>query len=251
MQNKNNAIEIYNLSVRYDAELVIRNINLTIPKGKLVAIIGPNGAGKSTLIKAILNLVKPTSGTVFFPAINNNKRKIAYVPQSESVDWDFPASVLDVVMMGRYGHLGLFKRPHKHERDISMAMLKKLGMADFTKRQISQLSGGQKQRVFLARALVQEADLYLLDEPFKGVDMQTEKTIITLLKTLKDEGKTIIAVHHDLQTVKNYFDWVTLINTKIIANGNTKKVFCAQNINTAYGGQIVLNATEQGSLWKN
>lgn len=238
----NIAVEMHDLTVAYDSKPVLWDIDLSIPEGKLVAIIGPNGAGKTTLIKAVLNLIKPVSGEVHFPMLESNeiKNKIAYVPQSESVDWDFPATVLDVVMMGRYGHLGLFKRPGKAEKEMAMATLKTVGMEEYAKRQISQLSGGQRQRVFLARALIQQAEIYFMDEPFKGVDAQTEKSIVNLLKQLKKEGKTVIVVHHDLATVKHYFDWVTLINLKIIASGPVEETFTEENLQLAYGNRTLI-----------
>ena len=236
---ENSIIEVHDLTVAYDAKPVLWDIDLEIPKGKLVAVVGPNGAGKTTLIKSMLGLIKPVSGAVHFKMLPDKKfhNKIAYVPQSGSVDWDFPATVLDVVMMGRYGHLGWFKRPGKAEKQMAMETLQKVGMEEYAHRQISQLSGGQQQRVFLARALIQQADIYFMDEPFKGVDAQTERSIISLLKELKSQGKTVIVVHHDLQTVPEYFDWVTLINLKVIAIGPVEKVFTEQNLSLTYGSK--------------
>ncbi len=233
------AVQIEDLTVAYDAKPVLWDIDLTIPQGKLMAIIGPNGAGKTTLLKAMLGLLIPVSGTVrFFQETENSlhklKNKVAYVPQSGSVDWDFPATVLDIVLMGCYGRLGYIKRPGKKDRDAAVQCLRKVGMEEYASRQISQLSGGQQQRVFLARALMQTADIYFMDEPFKGVDVQTEKAIILLLKELKEAGKTVVVVHHDLQTVPEYFDWVTLINIKIIASGPVEEVFHEQNLKKAY-----------------
>ena len=235
-------IEVHDLTVAYDAKPVLWDIDLEIPKGKLMAVVGPNGAGKTTLIKSMLGLIKPVSGAVHFKMLPDKKfhNHIAYVPQSGSVDWDFPATVLDIVMMGRYGHLGWFKRPGKAEKQMAMETLKKVGMEEYASRQISQLSGGQQQRVFLARALVQEADIYFMDEPFKGVDAQTEKSIVALLKELKCQGKTVIVVHHDLQTVPEYFDWVTLINLKVIASGPVEEVFNEENLTAAYGSRSFL-----------
>lgn len=232
MKTENCAVQVHDLTVAYDEKPVLWDVDLEIPAGKLAAIIGPNGAGKTTLIKSMLGLLKPVSGAVIFGG-----QEIAYVPQSGSVDWDFPASVLDVVMMGRYRHLGWFKRPGKPEREMAIETLAKVGMEEYAARQISQLSGGQQQRVFLARALVQQADIYLMDEPFKGVDAQTEKSIVALLKELKKQGKTVLVVHHDLQTVADYFDWVTLINMKVVANGPVKEVFHEENLGLAYGGR--------------
>ena len=235
-------IEVHDLTVAYDAKPVLWDIDLEIPKGRLMAVVGPNGAGKTTLIKSMLGLIKPVSGAVHFKMLPDKKfhNHIAYVPQSGSVDWDFPATVLDIVMMGRYGHLGWFRRPGKAEKQMALDTLKKVGMEEYASRQISQLSGGQQQRVFLARALVQEADIYFMDEPFKGVDAQTEKSIVSLLKELKRQGKTVIVVHHDLQTVPDYFDWVTLINLKVIASGPVSEVFTEENLTAAYGSRSVL-----------
>ena len=235
-------IEVHDLTVAYDAKPVLWDIDLEIPKGKLVAVVGPNGAGKTTLIKSMLGLIKPVSGAVHFKMLPDKhfRNKIAYVPQSGSVDWDFPATVLDVVMMGRYGHLGWFKHPGKAEKQMALETLRKVGMQDFASRQISQLSGGQQQRVFLARALIQEADIYFMDEPFKGVDAQTERSIIDLLKELKAQGKTVIVVHHDLQTVPEYFDWVTLINLKVIAIGPVQEVFTEEALKRTYGSSCSL-----------
>lgn len=233
-------IEVHDLTVAYDEKPVLWDIDLEIPKGKLMAVVGPNGAGKTTLIKAMLGLIKPVSGAVHFKMLPDKhfRNKIAYVPQSGSVDWDFPATVLDVVMMGRYGHLGWFRRPGKKEKQMAMETLQKVGMESFADRQISQLSGGQQQRVFLARALIQQAEIYFMDEPFKGVDIQTEKSIVALLKELKQQGKTVIVVHHDLQTVPEYFDWVTLINLKVIASGPVRKVFTEENLSHTYGSKV-------------
>ncbi len=233
------AAEVEDLTIAYDVKPVLWDIDLKIPKGKLMAIVGPNGAGKTTLIKAMLNLIKPVSGTVRYfqngaGGMNLGKARFGYVPQSNSVDWDFPATVLDVVLMGRYGLLGWIKRPGKKDVEIAMQTLKQVGMDEFSRRQINQLSGGQQQRVFLARALVQEADIYFMDEPFKGVDAQTEKAIVQLLKDLKEQGKTVVAVHHDLQTVAEYFDWVTLLNVRIIACGPVAEVFHEENLRRTY-----------------
>ena len=233
------AVQIEDLTVAYDAKPVLWDIDLNIPQGKLMAVIGPNGAGKTTLLKAMLGLLIPVSGSVrFFEETENSlrklKNKVAYVPQSGSVDWDFPATVLDIVLMGCYGRLGFFKRPGKKDNENALQCLQKVGMEEYAARQISQLSGGQQQRVFLARALMQTADIYFMDEPFKGVDVQTEKAIVVLLKELKASGKTVVVVHHDLQTVPEYFDWVTLINIKVIASGPVEEVFHEQNLKKAY-----------------
>ena len=235
-------IEVHDLTVAYDAKPVLWDIDLEIPKGKLMAIVGPNGAGKTTLIKSMLGLIKPVSGAVHFKMLPDKKFRnhIAYVPQSGSVDWDVPATVLDVVIMGRYGHLGWFKRPGRAEKQMALETLEKVGMQDYASRQISQLSGGQQQRVFLARALIQEADIYFMDEPFKGVDAQTERSIVSLLKELKRQGKTVIVVHHDLQTVAEYFDWVTLINLKVIASGPVEETFTDEALSRTYGSKSSL-----------
>ncbi len=229
-------IEVEDMTVAYDTKPVLWDIDLNIPKAVLMAIVGPNGAGKSTLIKAMLDLVKPVSGKVLFngDTYKSQRKHIGYVPQSGSVDWDFPTDVLDVVLMGTYGELGWFKRPGEEEKKRALEALKQVRMEEFANRQISQLSGGQQQRVFLARALVQDADIYFMDEPFKGVDAKTEKTIISLLKALKDRGKTLIVVHHDLQTVEEYFDHVVLLNTQIIASGPVSEIFTDENLEKTY-----------------
>ena len=236
-------IEVEDMTVAYHIKPVLWDVDLYIPKGVLMAIVGPNGAGKSTLIKAMLDLIKPISGNVLFngASYKSQRKHIGYVPQSESVDWDFPADALDVVMMGRYGELGWLKRPKAKDKELAMEALEKLGMGEYADRQISQLSGGQQQRVFLARALVQEADIYFMDEPLKGVDAKTEGAIIELLKELRDQGKTLIVVHHDLQTVEEYFDWVVLLNTQIIASGPVEEAFTDENIRKTYRstGQIL------------
>lgn len=232
-------VEVEDLTVAYDAKPVLWDVDLKIPRGRLMAIVGPNGAGKTTLLKAMLNLLTSVSGEIrFLPKETGDSAKhrnrIAYVPQSGSVDWDFPATVLDVVLMGRYGLLGWVKRPGKGDVAIAKQTLEKVGMAKFASRQISRLSGGQQQRVFLARALVQEAEIYFMDEPFKGVDAHTERAIVQLLKELKSQGKTVVVVHHDLQTVTDYFDWVTLINLRVIASGPVAEVFHEENLQTVY-----------------
>ncbi|WP_312159925.1 metal ABC transporter ATP-binding protein [Oscillibacter sp.] len=232
------AVEVEDLTVAYDAKPVLWDIDLKIPKGQLMAVVGPNGAGKTTLIKAMLGLLKPVTGAVRFldgsGDIRTLKNRIGYVPQSGSVDWDFPATVQDVVLMGRYGKLGWVRRPRKSDVELTKQTLQKVGMQDYATRQISQLSGGQQQRVFLARALAQEAEVYFMDEPFKGVDAQTERAIVTLLKDLKEQGKTVVVVHHDLQTVPDYFDWVTLINLRVVASGPVKEVFHEENLKKTY-----------------
>ena len=230
------AVKVEDLTIAYYSKPVVWDVDLNIKKGKLTAILGPNGAGKSTLLKAMLNLIPISSGKILFfdKTYKEFRKNISYVPQSESVDWDFPTDVLDVVMMGTYGKLGWIKRAGKKERELSLEALKKLGMEEFVDRQISDLSGGQQQRVFLARALVQDSEIYFLDEPLKGVDAKTEKEIMKILKELRDSGKTIIVVHHDLRTVEEYFDEVVLLNKLVIASGSVKDVFTEDNINKAY-----------------
>ncbi len=235
---QNYVVEVEDLTVAYDAKPVLWDIDLKIPKGQLMAVIGPNGAGKTTLIKAMLGLIKPVTGAVRFLGSGNNihmlKKRIGYVPQSGSVDWDFPATVQDVVLMGCYGKLGWIRRPGKQEIELTKQTLNKVGMLEYADRQISQLSGGQQQRVFLARALAQEAEVYFMDEPFKGVDAQTERAIVALLKELKEQGKTVVVVHHDLQTVPLYFDWVTLINLRVVDSGPVDEVFHEENLKKTY-----------------
>lgn len=237
MSNITPAIQIDDLTVAYDYKPVLWDIDLVIPEGVLMAIVGPNGAGKSTLIKSILGIIKPIAGSVqvFGKPYKKQVHKVAYVPQKGSVDWDFPTTALDVVMMGTYGSLGWIKRPGQKEKKASLEALEKVGMLEFKSRQISQLSGGQQQRIFLARALVQNAAIYLMDEPFQGVDATTEKAIINILKELRQAGKTLIVVHHDLQTVPEYFDWVTFLNVKGIASGPVKDIFNDDNLTKTYG----------------
>jgi manganese/zinc/iron transport system ATP- binding protein len=235
-------LEIHDLTVAYQKKPVLYGIDLAVPSGKLVGIVGPNGAGKSTLIKAIMGVVPASSGwiKIFGEPFKKNLTRVGYVPQRESVDWDFPVNVLDVVLMGRYGHLGLIKRPGKRDREIARECLEKVHMLPYADRQIANLSGGQQQRVFLARALAQESDLYLMDEPFSGVDAATESAIVTLLHELKAREKTIIVVHHDLPTARSYFDMLLLINMRIIAFGPTKEVFTAELLQATYGGRLTI-----------
>ncbi|MDI3340776.1 MAG: metal ABC transporter ATP-binding protein [Sphaerobacter sp.] len=244
------AIAIRDLTVAYHDRAVLWDVDLDIPAGVLMAIVGPNGAGKTTLIKAILGLVPVVAGEVRIEGrpLAEVRRRVAYVPQRGSVDWDFPTSVLDVVMMGRYGALGWIRRPGRRERDAALAALEQVGMRDFAGRQISQLSGGQQQRVFLARALVQDAAIYLMDEPFQGVDATTERTIVGLLRELRSAGKTVVVVHHDLQTVPEYFDWVTLLNVRMIASGPVDAVFTPELLRRTYGGHIAFLGQDDGGL---
>ncbi len=234
------AVQVTDLTVAYGDRPVLWDIDLDVPAGKLMAIMGPNGAGKTTLIKAILGLVPTAAGRVQIHGkhYSQQRRLVGYVPQRGSVDWDFPTTVLDVVMMGRYGALGWIKRPGRREREQGLVALEKVGMTDFKGRQISQLSGGQQQRVFLARALVQDAQVYFMDEPFQGVDARTERAIVTLLKELREQGRTVVVVHHDLQTVREYFDWVALLNVRRIACGPVETAFNQENLRLAYGGRV-------------
>lgn len=237
-----NAIEVRDLTVAYRESPVLWDIDLDVPSGALMAIVGPNGAGKTTLIQAILSLIRPAAGQIriFGQPYRSVASSVGYVPQRGSVDWDFPTSVLDVVLMGLYGRLGWVRRPGHRERTEAMGALDQVGMAELAHRQISQLSGGQQQRVFLARALVQDARIYLMDEPLQGVDATTERTIIDLLRTLQSSGKTVMVVHHDLQTVSSYFDEVLLLNVRRIASGPVSEVFTEANLRLTYGGRVAI-----------
>lgn len=236
------ALHVEDLTVSYQHKPVLWDIDLDIAPGVLAAIVGPNGAGKSTLIKSVLGLIKPSAGHIYIfgQPYKSQRQRVGYVPQRNTVDWDFPTTALDIVMMGLYGKLGWLRRPGKRERDQALRALEQVGMHDLAQRQISELSGGQQQRVFLARALVQDADIYFMDEPMAGVDATTERAIINLLRDLRSQGKTVIVVHHDLQTVTHYFDWMLLINVRVIAQGPIHEVYTAENLRAAYGGQIAL-----------
>ena len=231
------AIRIDDLTVAYKYKPVLWDIDLEIPEGILMAIVGPNGAGKSTLIKAILGIVKPLAGkvSIYGESYVKNRSLVAYVPQKGSVDWDFPTTAIDVVTMGTYGNLGWVRRPGIKQKKAALEALEKVGMLEFKNRQINQLSGGQQQRIFLARALVQNSLIYFMDEPFQGVDATTEKAIINILKELRKTGKTVVVVHHDLQTVPDYFDWVTFLNVKKVATGPVKEIFNDENLTKTYG----------------
>jgi manganese/zinc/iron transport system ATP- binding protein len=233
-------LEINDLTVAYRDKPVLQDVDLAIPAGKLAAIIGPNGAGKSTLIKAVLGLVPAAAGSVriYGKSYAEQRQLVGYVPQRTSVDWDFPTTALDVVLMGTYGRLGWIKRPGRKERDYALYCLEQVGMSHYANRQINQLSGGQQQRVFLARALAQDARIYLMDEPFVGVDATTEKAIITLLRNLREQNKTVIVVHHDLDSAPDYFDWAVLLNVKLIASGPFESVFTSENLRRTYGGAM-------------
>lgn len=235
-------LSIHDMTIAYHRQPVLWDVDLDVPDGKLVALVGPNGAGKSTLLKGALGLIPRASGDVrvYGEPYEKQRRLVAYVPQRESVDWDFPVSALDVVLMGRYRHVGWFRRVGREHRRAAMEALEKVGLADYAKRQISQLSGGQQQRVFLARALAQDARLYLMDEPFAGVDAATERAIVDLLKELKDSGRTVLVVHHDLQTVTHYFDHVVMLNMRVVAHGPVEQVFTEENLRKTYGGKLTL-----------
>jgi manganese/zinc/iron transport system ATP- binding protein len=235
-------LAIHDLTVAYHRKPVIWDIDLDIPEGRLVGIIGPNGAGKSTLIKACLDLLPKTSGevAVYGKPYRAQRHLVGYVPQRESVDWDFPVSALDVVAMGTYRRLGWLRRVGRREKEAALHALEQVGIAHLASRQISQLSGGQQQRVFLARALAQDARVYLMDEPFAAVDAATEEAIVRLLQSLNAEGKTCLVVHHDLATVPRYFDWIVLLNMRVVAAGPTAEVFTPDNLQKTYGGQLNL-----------
>lgn len=236
------ALQVYQLSVNYDKTPVLWDITLEVPAGKLVGIIGPNGAGKSTFIKTAMGLITPISGKVEFfgKSLKQMRLHIAYVPQRETVDWDFPITVRDLVLMGRYGSLGLFRWPRQADLAAADHYLDIVGMLQYKDRQISQLSGGQQQRVFIARALLQEADIYFMDEPFSGIDLATETIIMNILRELKAKGKTVFVVHHDLNTVESYFDWVMMLNMRLVACGSVSQTFNPENLNAAYGKSYAL-----------
>lgn len=237
-----NSIEVKNLSVSYDTKRVLIDNNVNIESGNVYCVVGPNGAGKSTLFKSILGLIDTDHGDIKVMGgdIDKVRKKVAYVPQRDDVDWTFPATVKDIVLMGRYPHKTIFQRMKAEDHNICKTAMEKVGMLDFQNRQIGALSGGQQQRVFIARALAQDADIFFLDEPFVGVDIMTEERIIEILKNLAAEGKTILVVHHDLSTVKAYFDKVILLNREIIAYGDVETTFTKKNIAAAYGQQFTI-----------
>lgn len=242
-------VEVHDLTVSYDKKPVLWNIDVSIPEGQIIGIIGPNGAGKSTLIKAIMGLIPAESGWVkiYGESLARQRGLVGYVPQRESVDWDFPVTVRDVVLMGTYGRLGLFRRPGKAERALADRCLEQVGMAGYADRQIANLSGGQRQRVFLARALAQDSRIYLMDEPFVGVDAATESAIIDLLRNLKEQKRTLLVVHHDLQTAPDYFDSILMLNMRLVAFGPTSQVFTTEILQKTYGGRLTIlsEAAEQ------
>jgi manganese/zinc/iron transport system ATP- binding protein len=239
-----NPLEVEGITAAYRDEPVLWDVSFTVPEGQLVGIVGPNGAGKTTLLKVIMGLMEPAAGKalVYGRHFAKARQWVGYVPQRGSVDWDFPTNALDVVQMGLYGKLGWFRRPGRKEREKAMECLEKVGIAHLAERQISQLSGGQQQRVFLARALAQEALLYLTDEPFAGVDYKTERAIVALLRELKAAGSTVVVVHHDLSTVADYFDRVVILNKRLVAEGSVEEVFTRENVADAYGGAVAFLA---------
>lgn len=230
------AVEVKNLNVSYGSNNVLENINLSIDKGKLIGIIGPNGAGKSTLIKAMLGLISVDRGKVKISGkkVDEVRKKIAYVPQRTNIDWDFPITVRDTVLLGTYPKLGLFHRPKEEDKNLAMESLKIVGMEEYAKSQIGELSGGQQQRVFVARSLAQEADYFFLDEPFVGIDISSEEIIINILKDLRDKGKTVFVIHHDLSKVKDYFDDIVLLNKELIGSGPVDAIFKPELMEKAY-----------------
>lgn len=241
-KNANVPLSVYDLTVAYHRKPVVWDVSFDIPAGSLVGVVGPNGAGKSTLLKAIMDLTPRASGRirVFGAPYRQNRRRVGYVPQRESVDWDFPVDVLDVVTMGLYSRIGWCLPVRAKHKKLAMAALERVGMAELAGRQISQLSGGQQQRTFLARALVQEADLYLMDEPFAAVDASTERAIVEILRGMKQDGRTAVVIHHDLQTVPEYFDYVILLNMRVVAAGPVDDVFTSENLQKTYGGRLTL-----------
>jgi manganese/zinc/iron transport system ATP- binding protein len=233
-------LEVHDLTVSYNNKPVLWDIDFSLPAGVLAGVIGPNGAGKSTLIKTVMGLIEASSGFVqlFGSPLEDVRKRISYVPQRESVDWDFPASVFDVVLMGRYAKAGLFRSVSKADKEMAEECIRKVGLESFRDRQISQLSGGQQQRVFIARALAQDADFYFMDEPFAGVDMATEADIIKILKEMRANGKTVVVVHHDLQSAIEYFDWIVMLNMRLVASGPTSEVFNEKTLQETYGSRL-------------
>ena len=238
----NIAIEVHNLTASYNRKPVLWDVDFKLPKGQLIGIVGPNGSGKTTLLRNIMGLMKPDSGyvNIFGKKLDNVRERVSYVPQRETVDWDFPANVMEVVEMGRYRKSNLFRRISTKDKNIAKQALERVNMLEYANRQISQLSGGQQQRVFIARSLAQQADLYLMDEPFVGVDAATEESILQLLSEMKREGKTVVIVHHDLQTAYEYFDHIVLMNTRLVASGPKEEVFTSNLLQEAYGGRLTV-----------
>lgn len=240
IQANDPVLEVHDLTVSYNNKPVLWDIDFSLPAGVLAGILGPNGAGKSTLIKTVMGLIQASSGFVklFGQDLEKVRKRVSYVPQRESVDWDFPASVFDVVLMGRYSKVGLFRSVSKADKEVAEECIRKVGLEQFRDRQISQLSGGQQQRVFIARALAQDADFYFMDEPFAGVDMATEADIVKLLKEMRERGKTVVVVHHDLQSAIEYFDWTIMLNMRLVASGPTDQVFNQQTLQETYGSRL-------------
>lgn len=245
-------LSVHDLTVAYNRKPVLWDVDFEVPSGKLIGVVGPNGAGKSTMLKAILDLVPRASGQVriYGKPYRKQRHLVGYVPQRESVDWDFPVSALDVVTMGLYGRMGWCRPVRKKHHNKAMDALSRVGMQEFARRQISQLSGGQQQRVFLARALAQDAKVYFMDEPFSGVDAATEKAIVDVLHELREQGKTTFVVHHDLQTVREYFDHVVMLNMRIVAQGPVQEVFTDENLQKTYGGRLTLLSAAAEALMR-
>ena len=239
---QNPSVEVHNLTVIYHKKPVLWNIDFALPRGEMIGVMGPNGAGKSTLVKAILGLVSLNSGhaQILGEELKAVRKKVSYIPQRQTIDWDFPATVKDIALMGRFPERGLFGMIRKKDREIADWALEQVGMVEYRNRQISQLSGGQQQRVFLARALAQEAEVYLLDEPFVGIDASTEASIVNLLRSIKEQGKTIVVVHHDLHTARDYFGWLVLLNASLIASGPTTQVFTDELLRNTYSGKLTV-----------
>ncbi len=235
-------LSVYDLTVAYHRKPVLWDVGFDIPAGALVGIVGPNGSGKTTLLKAVMELIPRASGriSVFGKPYHENRHRVGYMPQRETVDWDFPVDALDVVTMGLYRQVGWCLPVRKKHRRAALEALGRVGIEELAHRQISQLSGGQQQRTFLARALVQDADLYLMDEPFAAVDAATERAIIDILRDMKRNGKTAVVIHHDLQTVPEYFDYVVLLNMRVVAHGAVDQVFTRENLQKTYGGRLTL-----------
>src|SRR5690625_7012436 len=236
----NKSIEVSHLHVSYYGNEVVKDVSFSFNRGNIIGIIGPNGAGKSTLMKAILGLISKDKGEVSFHGkpIKQVRKKIAYVPQRNNIDWDFPIIVRDTVLLGTYPGLKIFQRPGKKEKKLAQTCLRQVGREEFSARQIGELSGGQQQRVFLARALAQGAEYFFLDEPFVGIDATSEKTIINILKDLRDAGKTVFVVHHDLSTIEDYFDQLLLLNRKLIKKGSVDEVFKREILQKTYEHQF-------------
>ncbi|GAA0348179.1 metal ABC transporter ATP-binding protein [Bacillus carboniphilus] len=236
----NPAVKVNNLCISYHGKIAVKDIKLTIDQGKMVGIIGPNGAGKSTLLKAMLNIIPADCGEIEFfgKSLKDHRKSIAYVPQRSNIDWDFPISVFDTVLLGTYPNLGVFKKPKKKEKEWALECLQRVGLEEYRDRQIGELSGGQQQRVFLARALAQKSEFLFLDEPFVGVDVVSEKLIISILKELKESGKTILVVHHDLSKVNEYFEQLILLNKELISFGEVDRVFRTDILTKAYSDQF-------------